>query len=103
MDKDTLCPCGGKPLSLAGPAFGDELRADSPALPLSERLALTGEESAATFALSHRFWDALDSAGKVPRALKFGRSKRWSVETLREWTRLGCPCRSEFERLSNPK
>jgi hypothetical protein len=99
MTQDTLCTCPGKPLSLADCAFGDDLQADSHALPLTQRLALNCDECATAFGVSPRFWRALDSAGKVPRARRLGKAKRWDLDELRRWTACGCPGRAEWEQL----
>ena len=35
----------------------------------------------------------LDRTGKIPLALKIGRSKKWSISEVREWLEEGCPTR----------
>ena len=47
--------------------------------------------------VGERTWRKLDACARVPRAVAVGRRRLWSVATLRRWTELGCPERSEFE------
>jgi hypothetical protein len=39
----------------------------------------------------------LDAKAKAPGALRIGHCRRWVPSTVREWMRLGCPSRTEFE------
>jgi hypothetical protein len=41
----------------------------------------------------------LDSAGKIPAALEFGRCKRWNVEEIRDWLRAGGPPRRRWQAM----
>ena len=51
---------------------------------------------------SVRSWRRADSAGKVPRAIRFGGRKLWRLADLRAWVAQGCPDRREFEHaISN--
>jgi predicted DNA-binding transcriptional regulator AlpA len=38
-----------------------------------------------------------DNAGRIPRPIMIGRSKRWRCKELRAWVRLGCPIREVWE------
>lgn len=38
-----------------------------------------------------------DAAGRLPRALRIGRSKKWLRADIDLWLALGCPSRPEFE------
>ena len=40
-----------------------------------------------------------DAAGRVPRHIKIGRSKRWRRAEISEWIELGCPCRADWEAM----
>ncbi len=43
--------------------------------------------------LSRRYWLQLDTQGKVPLPIRFGKRKLWSVAELEEWVKAGCPSR----------
>ncbi|MHC4063599.1 MAG: helix-turn-helix transcriptional regulator [Planctomycetota bacterium] len=49
--------------------------------------------------LSLRTVRTLDSAGKLPRALKIGRSVRWHVAEIERWLAAGTPDRRAWESL----
>jgi len=38
-----------------------------------------------------------DAAGRLPRAVRIGSSKRWRFDEIREWVSAGCPSRSDWE------
>jgi predicted DNA-binding transcriptional regulator AlpA len=63
------------------------------------RLMLTAAEAAAACGFSLRTWWRYDSAGKIPKAVNFGRSKRWPAGTLRAWVEAGCPDREQWEAI----
>lgn len=65
----------------------------------SPRLLLTPREAATVCGFSLRTWWRLDSAGKIPAAVRFGRSKRWPAEVLRRWIEAGCPDRQRWETM----
>jgi len=54
---------------------------------------------AAFLQLSTRTLDRLDSAGKLPPAVRIGAAKRWPRIVVEEWLRLGCPSREEMAAL----
>jgi len=80
-----------------------------------ERLALTAEEVAKPHAveleplvvsddgvakllsISTRHVWSLNSSGRLPRPLRFGRTVRWYVEELRAWIAAGAPSRDKWE------
>jgi predicted DNA-binding transcriptional regulator AlpA len=37
------------------------------------------------------------AAGRIPRPLRIGRSKRWPLAEIQDWIAAGCPCRREWE------
>lgn len=37
------------------------------------------------------------AAGRIPRPLRLGRSKRWRFDEIREWVAAGMPSRREWE------
>jgi predicted DNA-binding transcriptional regulator AlpA len=38
-----------------------------------------------------------DAAGRIPRGLKLGASKRWNFSEIVAWVEAGCPSRQEWE------
>ena len=65
----------------------------------TEPLAVDAAGAARLCGLSRSKWFELDSAGKVPRALRFAgdRCPRWVVSELHEWLRAGAPPRDQWE------
>jgi predicted DNA-binding transcriptional regulator AlpA len=49
--------------------------------------------------LSDRTVRRLDAAGKIPRAVWIGGSKKWRVDEIRAWVAAGCPDRARWERM----
>ena len=62
-------------------------------------LLLTVEGVSRTLAVSVRKVWRLDSAGKLPQALKLGGSKRWRRAEVAAWVAAGCPGRREWKEL----
>lgn len=62
-----------------------------------DRLLLTAVEAAVMCGKSLRTWRTWDSAGKIPRPVRIGRSTLWRVDELRKWVGAGCPRRGEWE------
>ena len=65
-----------------------------------EPLALTAEQivSLRLLPVSVRSWRRADSAGQIPRGIRFGQKKMWRLSDLRTWIEMGCPDRAIFER-----
>ncbi len=40
-----------------------------------------------------------DEAGRIPRPVLLGRSRRWRLEELRAWVQAGCPDRAAWEAV----
>lgn len=59
--------------------------------------------AAALCGISARFWAKLDSAGKVPAALKLGRRSLWSVCEIDRWIAAGCPERGQWAQMRQKK
>ncbi|MEX0702456.1 MAG: helix-turn-helix domain-containing protein [Planctomycetales bacterium] len=57
---------------------------------------LTAREVAQLLRLSDRTVRRLDSAGRLPRGLRIGGSKRWRRDELLAWIAAGCPRRSDW-------
>jgi predicted DNA-binding transcriptional regulator AlpA len=41
-----------------------------------------------------------DAAGRLPRAVRIGRSKKWRVAEIRDWIKAGCPARDVWEKMA---
>ena len=41
----------------------------------------------------------LDASGRLPRAIRLGRRKLWSVREVRDWIAAGCPARDRWEAM----
>jgi hypothetical protein len=95
MDKDTPCPCAGKPFA----GFDPYSQRDLGALPPLQPFAVRAEEASRLISVGLRHFRAMDSAGRVPRGFYLGRIKLWRVADLFEFVRLGFPTREQFERL----
>jgi DNA-binding NtrC family response regulator len=73
--------------------FGDGAAATKGGSPL----LVTALEAAALCGRSLRCWRTWDSAGRIPRPVRIGRSTLWRAEELRRWVESGCPRRAEWE------
>ena len=65
----------------------------------SERLALPAADVAKLLGISTRHLWSLNSSGRLPRPIRFGRATRWNVEELRAWLAAGAPERSRWEEM----
>jgi len=63
----------------------------------STPLLLTAPEAAALCSISLRTWRSWDTAGRIPRAVRIGRSTFWRSAELRAWVAAGCPDREIWE------
>lgn len=61
------------------------------------QLALSPEELARSLGISRAHVFRLNSTGKLPKPVRFGRSVRWPVREIEAWLAAGCPCREEWE------
>ena len=64
---------------------------------------LTRETFARRLSVSLRHFDAMDNTGRIPQAVRFGRSKRWPIAEIEEWERAGCPSRQEWSARRKAK
>ena len=62
-------------------------------------IAVDTETLAAMLAVSIRHIQRMDASGRLPRAVKIGRSKRWSVKEINEWLEAGCPNRKTWSTI----
>lgn len=60
-------------------------------------LLIRARSAAAIFGISLRTWQMWNSAGRIPRPIRIGRSPMWRLDELREWVDAGCPQRREWE------
>jgi predicted DNA-binding transcriptional regulator AlpA len=60
-------------------------------------LLVSAREAAAVCGKSLRTWRNWDSAGRIPRPVKIGRSTMWRIDELQKWIDLGCPGRDAWE------
>ncbi len=60
-------------------------------------LLLTARRAAAICGKSLRTWRTWDSAGRIPRPVRIGRSTLWRADELRGWVAAGCPRREAWE------
>ena len=65
----------------------------------TERLALPAEEVARLLGISTRHLWSLNSSGRLPRPIRFGRAVRWNLEELRAWLAAGAPERTKWEEI----
>jgi prophage regulatory protein len=72
----------------------------APVPPLSPpALLLAARQAAALCGVSVATWWRWRAAGCCPAPVRVGGCVRWRAEELREWTKAGCPPRSEWEAL----
>ena len=66
-----------------------------------EPLALSAGQAAQALNVSERHFWALNSSGRLPRPVRFGRAVRWPVDELRAWLAAGSPERGPWESSRN--
>lgn len=57
------------------------------------------KELAALLRLSPRQIWKLNSAATIPSPVRLSRSVRWRSTDIERWIELGCPVRSDFEKM----
>jgi excisionase family DNA binding protein len=62
-------------------------------------LLITDIESAALAGISRATWHRLRAAGKLPPAVKMGRSVRWRRADVVGWIEAGCPDARTWEAM----
>jgi predicted DNA-binding transcriptional regulator AlpA len=62
-----------------------------------EPLLFGAKAAAALCGRRLRTWRSWDSAGRIPRPIRIGRSTLWRVAELHAWVAAGCPRRQEWE------
>jgi predicted DNA-binding transcriptional regulator AlpA len=79
------CPTPGMPESGPRPDFA--------------AILMTAPQAAALLGRSLRTWRVWDAAGRIPRAIRIGRSTFWRPEELRAWVDARCPDRRTWEAM----
>jgi len=62
-----------------------------------EALLIDAEEVARRLDVSPRTIWRLSSAGKLPKPLAVGGSRKWRADEIRRWVEAGCPARSAWD------
>lgn len=70
---------------------------------LSEPLAMSAADMADRLGVSLRHLRRLDSAGKVPRPIRLGRSVRWPLAEINRWMDAGAPDRQRWQAMKGGK
>lgn len=63
----------------------------------TEARLFDADQLAELFGCSRRHVERMDSAGKLPAAIRIGRLKRWKQAELRAWLDAGAPDRRTWE------
>ncbi len=66
---------------------------------LAQALAICARELAEMLNVSLRQVWRLNSAGKLPRAVRLGGSVRWNRQEITDWFQAGCPDRRTWETM----
>ena len=66
-------------------------------------LAMSAADLAARLEVSLRHLRRLDSAGKLPRPVRLGRSVRWPVTEIESWLNAGGPDRQRWQAIRGAK
>ncbi|APW60526.1 helix-turn-helix transcriptional regulator [Paludisphaera borealis] len=74
--------------------------AEQPSPVSSGTLLIDAEEVARRLDVSSRTVWRLNSAGKLPKPVAVGGSKKWRSDEIRRWVEAGCPGRSAWEARS---
>ena len=62
-------------------------------------LAMSAADLAARLEVSLRHLRRLDSAGKLPKPVRLGRSVRWPVTEIEGWLNAGAPDRQRWQTM----
>ncbi len=69
----------------------------------SNPLAFSAQQLADRLGVSLRHIRRLDSAGKLPRPIRLGRSCRFSVAEIESWLDAGAPDRQRWEAMKGAR
>ncbi len=62
-------------------------------------LCVSVRDLAGMLSMSVRHIQRMDAAGKLPRSVRLGRSKRWVRSEIESWLRAGMPNRKAWESM----
>ena len=62
-------------------------------------LAFSAQQLAERLGVSLRHMRRLDSAGKLPKPVRLGRSVRWPVTEIEGWLKAGAPDRQRWQAM----
>ncbi|RUL81295.1 helix-turn-helix transcriptional regulator [Tautonia sociabilis] len=68
--------------------------AEHPSPPTPVHLLIDADEVARRVDVSGRTVRRLNSAGKLPRPVELGGSKKWKADEINRWVEAGCPPRA---------
>ena len=69
----------------------------------SNPLAMSATDLAEQLGVSLRHLRRLDSAGKLPKPIRLGRSVRWQVAEIENWLDAGAPDRQRWQAIKGVK
>ncbi len=72
----------------------------SPLTATPEPLMLRADLASALCGLSVSTWYQLKASGQLPPSIKLGKARLWPLETLKTWTKLGCPTFEKYIQLT---
>ena len=65
-----------------------------------EPLLVRADQASALCGLSVSTFYQLKASGQLPPSIKLGKARLWPLETLKTWTKLGCPNYEKFQQLT---
>ena len=68
-----------------------------------DRLLLRDVDLADLLGCSPRHIWTMDSSGRIPRSIRFGKLVRWSRFEIVEWIMAGCPCRKQWQEMERTR
>ncbi len=71
-----------------------------PAIP-SKSLLANAPQLATLLECSRRHVETLDATGRLPRPIRLGRLKRWSLVEIKTWLAHGAPARDQWDRIKD--
>ncbi len=66
---------------------------------LPSSILLRPHQAATLCNTSPRTWRSWNASGKIPRAIRLGRSTFWHRKELEDWAAAGCPDRVVWESM----
>lgn len=71
------------------------------AMPNTHPLAVDAAGLAAMLNMGRRSIERAHATGKIPAPVRIGGARRWPVEEITGWLRVGCPHRDRWEEIKN--